>query len=265
MFHSPIFEISSNTKEQNKNLDANTIPFFPKTETQLICNNTLRVTWFEKAFSQSNYSYEECVDGSNACTLIAVITAAKCHENNIEINGPEKPTCIQIIVALAHGMLIGNSIHESLKLQRVLSNVNLTVPQALNFSKDVARGLVEWKSELHKGSMHKGLYPNLRKRWRNWIEHCKRDKKRYIDLYVILIYDYKSVLFVFNRFRDTVTMLDSHRHWGNKGAVIATVERAKLKILCDWFGELINRCYNSSPHIYELSYLYFKEHYPNSL
>ncbi|KAK4880773.1 hypothetical protein RN001_008919 [Aquatica leii] len=236
------------------------IPFFPQYETKLCCEDTLRITWFETAFSQSIYSYEDCVNGSNACTLIVVITAAKCHQNNIEIGGPEKPTSPKLILALAHGMLLGNSIHEDLKAQKVLSNINLTVPQAIKYSKDIVDGLKEWKSELHQMSLQNSLFKNLRRQWKKWVQRCLHKNKCYVDLYVVLICDFRSVLFVFNKAHDTVTMIDSHRHMLDKGAIIATVDRIRLKAMCQWFENLILKCYNSFPQVYELSYLYFREH-----
>lgn len=58
--------------------DSSELPFFPKYETQLLFEDRLRVTWFESNFSQSHYNVHNSTKGSNACTLIAILTAAKC-------------------------------------------------------------------------------------------------------------------------------------------------------------------------------------------
>lgn len=62
------------------------LPFFPQYETEHLCDDKLRVTWFEPNFSQSHYNVHNTTIGSNACTLIAVIMAAKCHNYNILVS-----------------------------------------------------------------------------------------------------------------------------------------------------------------------------------
>lgn len=125
------------------------------------------------------------------------------------------------------------------------------------------------------------LYPHMKQQWLDWIKSSPG--KKYKDLYVVLICDARSVLFVMHDDLDTVrvvlklrllnynankscfffffqvTLIDSHQHTNDKGAVIAMVSRPRLKCLCQWFGRLINACYQSSPELYELSCLYFKK------
>lgn len=59
------------------------LPFYPKYHTEHI--GTIRVTWFEPRFSQSHYNIHNRTNGSNACTLIAVLMAAKCYHYNVTV------------------------------------------------------------------------------------------------------------------------------------------------------------------------------------
>lgn len=61
------------------------LPFFPKYEYEYLFESHLRVTWFERDFSQSRFNFEKTNTGSNACTLIAVLLAAKCYTNKIQV------------------------------------------------------------------------------------------------------------------------------------------------------------------------------------
>ncbi|KAK5646686.1 hypothetical protein RI129_005150 [Pyrocoelia pectoralis] len=259
MFHISKFKICNSKNEQNDTLENTKIPFFPKYETKLILEENLRVTWFEIGFSQSKYSYEKLANGSNACTLIAIITASKCHFNHVKIEGPSQPIYGELVLALANGMLLGNSIHDGLKANRVISNFNLTIPQSLMYGKEYVRGLKEWCSELHAKPLQSSLYANMNRRWKKWHRVCVLKKRSVMDLYVVLISDSRSVLFIFQHDTDTVSVIDSHRHTDTKGALIATVSRPKLKLLCLWFADIIYKYYNSCPELYELSYLYLKK------
>lgn len=62
------------------------IPFFPQYETLLLNEGKLRVSWFEANFSQSHYNVQNSTRGSNACTLIAVLMAAKCHQCKVQVS-----------------------------------------------------------------------------------------------------------------------------------------------------------------------------------
>lgn len=64
----------------------NELPFFPQYETELLHEGKLRVSWFEANFSQSHYNVQNATKGSNACTLIAVLMAAKCHQYKIQVS-----------------------------------------------------------------------------------------------------------------------------------------------------------------------------------
>ncbi|KAB0797338.1 hypothetical protein PPYR_08332 [Photinus pyralis] len=259
MFHISKFKIRGARNDQNNTLDITKIPFFPKYETKLIYQENLSITWFEIGFSQSKYSYEECQNGSHACTLIAVITAAKCHFGEVKIGLPQEHINEQLVLALAHGMLLGNSIHEDLKAKKTLSNYNLTIPQSLKYGKGHVRGLKEWFSELYAKTLQASLYENLKRQWQRWQQYCVSKNRSLKDLYVVLICDSRSVLFIFQSHSDTVSLIDSHRHSPTKGAFIATTSRVKLKLLCQWFGDAIYKYHNSFPQLYELSYLYFKD------
>lgn len=64
------------------------LPFFPSYKTILYHKDNLMAVWFEKLFSQSYYNYnnDKTPNGSNACTIIAILVAAKVHVNRIKVN-----------------------------------------------------------------------------------------------------------------------------------------------------------------------------------
>lgn len=49
-----------------------------------------------------------------------------------------------MIYVLGHSMLEGNKMHETLKSKGTLSNINLTVPEAIKYAGRSAAGLTEW-------------------------------------------------------------------------------------------------------------------------
>ncbi|KAI4464644.1 hypothetical protein MML48_3g00005270 [Holotrichia oblita] len=178
------------------------LPFFPKYEYEYLFESNLRVTWFERDFSQSRFNFEKTNTGSNACTLIAVLLAAKCYTNKIQMHGPEKHINYFLVKALGESILEGNSIHNSLKSKGVLNNINLTVPEGLKFSGMKCFGLVEWTCNLYMQSLEATLYMNLKSQWLEWIKSSTG--KKYKDLFVILICDARSVLFIINDDLDTM-------------------------------------------------------------
>ncbi|RZC35112.1 uncharacterized protein BDFB_000901 [Asbolus verrucosus] len=247
--------------------DYSELPFFPKNETIHLQNHPeIRVTFFEPKFSQSHYNYQNVSISSNACTLIAVLMASYCKHEMIIINKPDKCINVRLIHLLAYSILDGNKIHENLKANGTLDNFNLTVPEAMKFAGYRAEGLVEWvtklttirpcstKSMIYMESLFHSLYANIKT---NLIEWSKTIKNKYNnpDLYIILIADNRSVLFILQK--ETVTLVDSHQHSDNKGAFIAVSSTEKFNILCLWYSHIINKCYKCDPSLYELSFLYF--------
>lgn len=53
--------------------------------------------------------------------------------------------------------------------------------------------------------------------------------------------------------------MDSHQHSAEKGAFMAITRRSKLKLLCQWYNEMLSKFYDSEPLLYELSFLFFDE------
>ena len=120
------------------------------------------------------------------------------------------------------------------------------------------------------------LYKNLKAQWLEWDQSSLGQKHQH--MFVVLISDARSVLFVLNEPMETVsfqfflhswfafqyldvlqiTLIDSHQHTSEKGAVVATATRQKMKHLCNWFTRVMYNCYQSTPLLYELSFLYFK-------
>lgn len=59
--------------------------FFPKCDAEFFYKGNVKISWFESSFSQSQYN-GTFGNGSNACTIIAVLVAAKCHKEQIEVH-----------------------------------------------------------------------------------------------------------------------------------------------------------------------------------
>lgn len=61
----------------------------------------------------------------------------------MQINGPQNLN-MDLVYILAHSMLEGNRLHEVLKSKGTLSDINLTVPEAIKYTGNKALGLTEW-------------------------------------------------------------------------------------------------------------------------
>nr|CAH7768715.1 unnamed protein product [Callosobruchus chinensis] len=233
------------------------LPFFPKYDTEYLYDKKLRVTWFEANFSQTHYNVHNACKGSNACTLIAVLMATKCNRHKLMVNEPQKSLNIRLIQLLAESMLEGNKIHDYLKTEQLIKHINLNVPEAIKYAGAPAKNMVEWRSEIFMDSLSKTLYENIMKNCREW----RKCSYRYygFDLYIILIADSRSVLFMVQSKTDTITLVDSHQHDNDRGAVIAITEIPKLKYLCKWYSDVLFKYYHSKPQLYELSFLFFKK------
>ncbi|ENN77360.1 uncharacterized protein LOC109537487 [Dendroctonus ponderosae] len=232
------------------------LPFFPQFETEHVGGGAIRVTWFEPKFSQSHYNVHNRTSGSNACTLIAILMASKCHDYNVVIKYPQENLNIRLIHLLAISMLEGNKIHEELKKKKVLKDLNLNVPEALKYTQEETYNLVEWKSSIYMERLSRSLCENIRSNYKEWL---KLNKEPNEDLYVVLIADSRTVLFLFQTKTDTISLVDSHQHSVEQGAFVAIANRDQLGHLCFWFKEVVRKCYNSDPKLYELSFLHFKQ------
>lgn len=62
------------------------LPFFPMYQSILHNDENLRVVWFEPSFSQSHYNSGRTKNGSNACTIIAILVAAKVRLDRIKVH-----------------------------------------------------------------------------------------------------------------------------------------------------------------------------------
>ncbi|KAJ8920779.1 hypothetical protein NQ315_004920 [Exocentrus adspersus] len=237
--------------------DCTVLPFFPKYDLEYLCENKIRITWFESKFSQSHYNIHNTSKASNACTLIAVLMASKCNQYKVTINGPQKCLNIRLIQLFAESILEGNRIHEELKQKNMLKHINLNVPEAIKFAGKEASQMTEWRSEVFMESLNKSLFDNIRKHWREWVK--PKSETETLDMYIILVADSRTVLFLIQMKSDSVTLVDSHQHSSEKGAFIAISPRSKLKLLCEWYNYVLSTFYGSEPSLYELSFLYFKE------
>ncbi|KAJ8941094.1 hypothetical protein NQ314_010499 [Rhamnusium bicolor] len=185
--------------------DSTELPFFPKYETEYIYEDKIRITWFESNFSQSHYKFHNTRSSkaSNACTLIVVLMAAKCNQYKVVVNGPQKCLNIRLIQLLAASMLEGNRIHDNLKIKNVLKHINLNVPEAIKFGGKQTSDMTEWKSEVYMEQLSKSLFENIRKNWKEWVKPSSETEN--LDMYIILVADSRTVLFLIQIKTDTVS------------------------------------------------------------
>ncbi|CAH1993985.1 unnamed protein product [Acanthoscelides obtectus] len=230
------------------------LPFIPEYGTEYPYDKNFRVTWFEANFSQAHYKVHNASRGSNACTLIAVLMAAKCNKSKLMVNDPGESLNMRLILLLAESMLEGNKIHDYLKMKQLIKHINLNVPEAIKYAGPIAKTMVEWKSEIYTDLLSKSLYKNIMENWRVW-----RGRLYGYDLYVILVADSRTVVFIIQSKSDTVTLVDSHAHGPDKGAFIAVAKLRKLKHLCKWYSDVMYTHYHSEPQRYELSFLFFNK------
>ncbi|XP_069701961.1 uncharacterized protein [Periplaneta americana] len=133
----------------------------------------------------------------------------------------------------------------------------MTVPEAIEAAGSRMKFLTEWKSLVYLMDLGESLFEQLSETVEEWYSHPPPRKGS--DLYVILIAENRSVLLVFQKELDKVTLIDSHQHLSH-GAVVAQVPTSKLQNLCLWYHSLLHDCYGARPQCYELSYFYFKRY-----
>lgn len=86
------------------------------------------------------------LEGSNACTLIALLMATNVHTSNIRVDCLfTSPTKEQLTELFSDAILKGNAIHQELfKTSSQSQNTNLTVPEAMEAAKLSLGTLNEW-------------------------------------------------------------------------------------------------------------------------
>lgn len=102
------------------------------------------------------------------------------------------------------------------------------------------------------------LFENIKTNWKEWMS-LKNSPCKSKDLYIILVADCRTVLFYIQQITDMIILIDSHQHSANKGACIAVSRRSHLRKMCQSFCNMLTRCYQSDPKLYELSFLYFQD------
>nr|CAD7419901.1 unnamed protein product [Timema poppensis] len=153
--------------------------------------------------------------------------------------------------------MAGNEIHEWLLRHGKLRHVNMTVPEAITAAGSSMRFICEWKSLVYLLALEESLYEQMTETLAEW--HQNPPPRRGSDLYVVLIADNRSVLFIFQKDMEKVTLVDSHQHL-NHGAMVAQVPGARLEQLCVWYNNVLRNYYGSRPECFELSFLYFKRY-----
>lgn len=224
--------------------------FIPNTVCERV--NNVEVRWLPKDFSQSKIGSGS--SGSNACTLIAVLVALKCHDKDIlstrdlSIDGYES-----LLYVFCVSIVEGNRIHEDLQRSGLLDDVNLTVPEAIRACGDASARLVEWKSLIYMMEMRNSLFKEMSEKLLEFFDQSIGNKVT--QLFVTLITENRTVLFVIQRKINTAVLIDSHQHIPY-GAVTARADIQHLEELCLWYDTVLRHHYKLAPNCYELTYLY---------
>lgn len=123
---------------------APTLPFFPTSVYELL-GSVVSVWWFELDFSQSTYGQHSSCH-SNACTLIAVLTASCLARRQLQLGAVVPPTLSHVMVtAFAESILLGNQIYCDLAESGRLAHHNLNIPEAMEATSDViGTHIEEW-------------------------------------------------------------------------------------------------------------------------
>lgn len=92
------------------------------------------------------------LDGSNACTIIALLMATNISTSNIRIQCLfTSPTKEHLCQLFSNAIINGNAIHQDLfKTSCSSQNTNLTVPEAMNAGKSSLGTITEWVNILKK-------------------------------------------------------------------------------------------------------------------
>ncbi|GLG92719.1 Uncharacterized protein GBIM_00328, partial [Gryllus bimaculatus] len=144
----------------------------------------------------------------------------------------------------------GNALHEALLARGALRHVNMTVPEAIAAAGARAKFVCEWRSLVYLMDLGASLFEQLAETLADW-ERNPPPRRHGHDLYVVLIADNRSVLLVFQKDQDRVSLIDSHQHQAH-GAVVVQVQTAYLQQLCAWYNSLLQSCYGARPECYEL-------------
>nr|XP_018897792.1 PREDICTED: uncharacterized protein LOC109030988 [Bemisia tabaci] len=215
----------------------------------------LTILWFPPNFSQSKFGDRRA--GSNACTLICILVSYKVHKTGLKLpNIRMQEAWEPLMNILAESIVEGNTIHERLRKENKLVEDNLTVPEAIHATRHHVERVTEWESTIISSRMKTSLFDYLSNKVMAWYDTVLSQKGS--DLYVIVISLNRSVVLLFQKESETVTLVDSHSHYPH-GAAIAQVPFKKLRELCNWYACLLRDSAEKPIKQYELSYLYFPD------
>ncbi|CAG7829641.1 unnamed protein product [Allacma fusca] len=223
---------------------------------------------FPEEFSQSQLGDREL--GSNACTLIALLTAARIQVLNIPIWGlPDQPLSRMLVTTLAEAIIEGNDIYENLAISGQLTDPNLDITEALAPIREKYPLLAEWpilamngRENIIREPIGQSLSNNIREFLMYWIYNPPIDKIPDSDLFIVLVANTRTCLFVYQPQVGKIALVDSHAHHAIRaGAVVAQSRAGDLDHLCDWFSAMCLHCYGAGPDIseYELSCIYMQD------
>jgi len=223
---------------------------------------------FPEEFSQSRLGDREL--GSNACTIIAVLTAAKLQVFRVPIWGlPEQPLSRLLVATIAEAIIEGNDIYTNLALTGQLADPNLDVMEALLPVRQKYPFFSEWplmallgKENIIREPLGLTLGQNLSEIIMNWLYNPPADKQSDADLFITLVANTRTTLFVYQQQVAKVALIDSHSHPTiGAGALLAQTRVNDVEGLCNWFTEMSLHCFGAGPDImeYELSCLYMQD------
>lgn len=86
------------------------------------------------------------IEGSNACTIIALLMATNINKSNIRVNCLfTSPTKDSLTELFSDAILTGNAIHQNLfRDSSSTQNTNLTVPEAMKAGESSLGTMTEW-------------------------------------------------------------------------------------------------------------------------
>ncbi|XP_063979534.1 uncharacterized protein LOC135163732 [Diachasmimorpha longicaudata] len=214
----------------------------------------VQVYWYHPDFSQSRYPPGQQV--SEACTLICLLVAQRVCESKLHLENVE--IFPELTALIAASIVEGNDTHARILRQGLVPHPYLNTDEALRFGGKRLKSLVEWKFQVFRESIETSLCQNIQRFLVDWYKNPRGD-----TLIMLLITCGRTILMLFQRKTNTITLFDSHGHSTNRnshrGLVVAQAKFERLYALCDWYIEdVLHTCFNVyATNQYELAFLYY--------
>ncbi|XP_023317982.1 uncharacterized protein LOC106651565 [Trichogramma pretiosum] len=214
--------------------------------------------WFASNFTQSRYPNNQ--ESSQACTLICLLVSSGVAQAKLHI-GPESYNDL-LTQVIAESIISGNRAYDRIMCRRLVKHHHLSVTDALKYCCPELCHMREWKWNVYHDNFEEQLVVNM-----NWfLEQWDRLDWQPDYLFMVLISNGRTVLFIFPKATKSAIFFDSHGHPdpngshsnSGRGIVVAQTARQNLEILVEWFIFKVIRPYtNANPVNYELACLYY--------